>query len=67
MKNGSLYRALRRGARSLAAVLLGAAGAWLVSPEFAEIVGDTPYAAIVALLVPPAALALDKLRRDLKG
>lgn len=57
-----------RALRALGALLLGALGAWLVSPEFGQALSSLgPWGVFALALISPAAMFLDKLRRDLRG
>ena len=60
-------RILTRWGRGLAAAVLGYAVPLASSDELREFVDGTPYGPFVLALAPAAALALDKLVRDLRG
>lgn len=57
-------RLLKRAGRGLVAVVLGAAATAVVSPAFRDFVGDGPAGVVVAAIVPPLVLALEKWWRD---
>lgn len=51
---------LKRAAKSLAAMLIAAVGGAILSPAFADFVGDHTLTAIIIGSVPPVLLTLNK-------
>lgn len=57
-------RAFQRGLRAFLAILVTASIGAVAAPEFRDLIGDSPTAALFMAVVPSLLLALDKALRD---